>query len=183
MFWTDWGSRPAIMRARMDGTYKSTVVSTGLRWPNGISLDVPNERLYWVDAWYDKLETSDINGIIRTTVHIRTIHHPFDVNFAGGHLYWTDWFRHSTYRKRASNDPRGNNSQVLLLGADHDSRPFGFTVVDTMAPRAGGESDCLSVRQTILLFLSLISCTCEFKTVEPVYNGHPRAHKKWQWLF
>ena len=39
MYWTDWGSEPAIERAKMDGTHRSTLVTEDLKWPNALALD------------------------------------------------------------------------------------------------------------------------------------------------
>lgn len=40
MFWTDWGdSRAGIYRSDMDGSLAGCIVSEGVRWPNGISVD------------------------------------------------------------------------------------------------------------------------------------------------
>ena len=38
MFWADWGiSR--IEKAGMDGSHRSTLVDTDIRWPNGLAID------------------------------------------------------------------------------------------------------------------------------------------------
>ena len=39
MYWTDWGSQPAIERAKMDGTQRSILVNESLIWPNALALD------------------------------------------------------------------------------------------------------------------------------------------------
>lgn len=48
MYWTDWGSSPRIERAGMDGTHRQTIVSTNVKWPNGLTLDLERKRVYWV---------------------------------------------------------------------------------------------------------------------------------------
>lgn len=48
MFWTDWGSNPRIERAGMDGTHRQTIVSYDVKWPNGLTLDLVQKRVYWV---------------------------------------------------------------------------------------------------------------------------------------
>ncbi|ODM90172.1 Low-density lipoprotein receptor-related protein 4 [Orchesella cincta] len=53
MFWTDWGNSPAIMRAGMDGSSPVAIVFTNLKWPNGITVDQGNSRIYWADANLD----------------------------------------------------------------------------------------------------------------------------------
>ena len=36
------------------------VVSTQLAWPNGLTADCEEDRLYWADAKLDKIEFSDL---------------------------------------------------------------------------------------------------------------------------
>lgn len=39
LFWTEWGQMPCIGKARLDGSEKVILVSMGIAWPNGISID------------------------------------------------------------------------------------------------------------------------------------------------
>ena len=55
MFWTDWEeSNPRLERATMAGQQRKIVyrvldiASAG--WPNGLTLDFVNRRVYWIDA-------------------------------------------------------------------------------------------------------------------------------------
>ena len=50
MFWTDWGKNARIERADMDGGNRRTIVSEGLKWPNGLTIDRPVNRIIWADA-------------------------------------------------------------------------------------------------------------------------------------
>lgn len=50
MFWTDWGSKPKIERATLAGNLRKTLVSTNLLWPNGLSIDMSEDKIYWCDA-------------------------------------------------------------------------------------------------------------------------------------
>ena len=56
MYWTDWGYHAKIERADMSGQQRVVLVNASLSWPNGLTLDQERNRLYWVDARYDKLE-------------------------------------------------------------------------------------------------------------------------------
>lgn len=50
----------------MDGSHRDIfVTSKTVLWPNGLSLDIPAGRLYWVDAFYDRIETILLNGTDR----------------------------------------------------------------------------------------------------------------------
>ena len=72
MYWTDWEEDPKdslrgrLERAWMDGSHRDIfVTSKTVLWPNGLSLDIPAGRLYWVDAFYDRIETILLNGTDR----------------------------------------------------------------------------------------------------------------------
>lgn len=41
MYWTDWGSTPAIVRARMDdGGGRTVLVSSQIMWPNALAINI-----------------------------------------------------------------------------------------------------------------------------------------------
>ena len=154
MFWTDWGAAPAIMRARMDGSFAAPIINSNLRWPNGVTIDHVTEQLYWVDAWHDRLEATDINGFVRTTLHVGDTHHPFGVTLGSDFVYWSDWFQHSVYRRCIGESCTTSDSpELLLLGSDPISRPFGLTVINTTSPRPGGR--CLSICVCVSICLSV----------------------------
>ena len=91
MYWTDWGSEPRIERASMDGSNRTTLHTTNLRWPNGLTIDYDSQTLYWVDAFLDRLESSRTDGSGRTLLSTRHIYHPFGLTFNQGDLFWSDW--------------------------------------------------------------------------------------------
>ena len=62
MYWTDWGNPAKIERASMDGQNRIVLHNTLLTWPNGITVDYSAQKLYWVDAFLDKIEYSDVDG-------------------------------------------------------------------------------------------------------------------------
>ena len=62
MFWSDWGRDPKIERAGMDGTHREVIVRGSVRWPNGLTLDLVLDRLYWVDAKLSTVGSADLDG-------------------------------------------------------------------------------------------------------------------------
>ena len=90
VFWTDWGNPSKIEKASMDGTNRQVIHSTGLVWPNDITLDYPARRAYWVDAFLDRIEYSNYDGTGRMTL-ISDLDHPFSLTVAGNLVFWTDW--------------------------------------------------------------------------------------------
>lgn len=65
MYWTDWGDQPEIAKANMDGSDDKSLVTDNIHWPNGLAIDYPNERLYWVDAKYQSIESVQLDGSFR----------------------------------------------------------------------------------------------------------------------
>lgn len=77
MFWTDWGdSRAGIYRSDMDGSLAGCIVSEGVRWPNGISVD--DHWIYWTEAYMDRIERVDFNGMQRSVI-LDSLPHPYAI--------------------------------------------------------------------------------------------------------
>ena len=62
MFWSDWGVSPMIMACVMDGTNCNPLVTTQIVWPNGLVIDFATDRLFWVDAKLDRVESVKLDG-------------------------------------------------------------------------------------------------------------------------
>ncbi len=88
MFWADKGRNEAIKKARMDGSNPTTIVSTGLSLPFGITVDEASSRIYWVDALKEKIETTRFDGSGRQT--IVSSEFPVGIDVFGDKIYWTD---------------------------------------------------------------------------------------------
>ncbi|CAH3029645.1 unnamed protein product, partial [Porites evermanni] len=98
MFWTDWGSTPKIERATLAGTNRTLLInltSSVQNWPNAIILDYLEDRIYWIDAWVDAIDSADLDGnnrrSISSPVHPSRDMHPFDFTVYDDVLYWSDW--------------------------------------------------------------------------------------------
>lgn len=83
MYWTDWEEDPKdskrgkIERAWMDGSNRNIfITSKTVLWPNGLSLDIPAKILYWVDAFYDRIEMVYLNGTERKASGVWATDHP-----------------------------------------------------------------------------------------------------------
>ena len=92
MYWTDWGEPAKIERASMDGSNRTVLHDTELIRPNGLAIDYQLQRLYWADAFTDRIEYSSVDGTgreILLTVDTG-LHHPFAITISGDQVYWTD---------------------------------------------------------------------------------------------
>ena len=124
MYWTDWGTVAKIERASMDGTSRVVLHSTNLRWPNALTLDYNTQTLYWMDAFLDKLESSNADGSNRRLLSRTQIRHPFDVTFYQKRLYWTDWQLNTVYSALVDHPTQVS---VVMRGLVLD--PMGISVV------------------------------------------------------
>lgn len=100
MFFSTWLDQ-VISRCHMDGNNCTAIVTKRLRRPLGLSLDLPNEHVYWWDAELELLERTDYDGHTRRT--IRRNHglgnggiyvHPFQL-FEHHVLYNNRWSRNA----------------------------------------------------------------------------------------
>eukprot|EP00118_Oscarella_pearsei_P028654 m.2638 g.2638 ORF g.2638 m.2638 type:complete len:1003 (+) comp8812_c0_seq1:275-3283(+) len=135
MFWTDWGTSPKIESAFMSGKSRKTVISNGIIWPNGLALDLTNKRMYWADAKFDRIESSDFNGLNRKVILDVTTEdvHPFGIALDGSYLYWTDWAKKVIYKTSISQGK-------YVLFANMDYTPFGLAIYNK--GRTGGTNGC-----------------------------------------
>ena len=129
MFWSDWGRRPRIERAWMDGRNREVIIDSDLIWPNGIALDTAREKLYWCDAKMDRIEVAHLDGSQRAVVIDHDLPHPFGFTLLGDHIYWTDWQERSIQR---ANKADGTDKTLLV---SHLYDLMGAKAVMTSPPR------------------------------------------------
>lgn len=86
MYWTDWSrENPRIMKASMDGnktTIKAIVTGTSnVFWPNGITIDHREMKIYWTDAHLDRISSANLDGSeIKWLVHgTSLVPHPYAI--------------------------------------------------------------------------------------------------------
>ncbi|XP_032148954.1 low-density lipoprotein receptor-related protein 2 isoform X4 [Sapajus apella] len=114
LFFTDWFRPAKIMRAWSDGSHLLPIVNTTLGWPNGLAIDWAASRLYWVDAYFDKIEHSTFDGLDRRRLgHIEQMSHPFGLTMFGEHLFFTDWRLGAIIRVRKAD---GGGMTVIRSG-------------------------------------------------------------------
>lgn len=68
MYWSDWGEKPKIERAAMDGSMRSIVIRQNLTRPNGLAIDHSSSKLYWTDGGTKAIEYSNLDGTGRTVL-------------------------------------------------------------------------------------------------------------------
>ncbi|KAI3389567.1 hypothetical protein SNEBB_009857 [Seison nebaliae] len=84
--------RPAIERAHLDGRGVEQVITTEIKEPTGITIDLMKKRIFWVDMKYDRMEMCDYQGRGRRLIirGRRKIPQPFATDIFENHIYYTD---------------------------------------------------------------------------------------------
>lgn len=115
MYWCEVGADHKIEAANMDGDDRRILVKRGLYYPNGLTLDDSNNRLYWVDSYVDALEYYDLERHTITTLLDRNyiLSYPFGLTSLDDHLYWTDWNRDAVYQ---ADKETALDSKVVVSG-------------------------------------------------------------------
>ena len=102
-----------IEQAAMDGSSRRTIVTGNLGWPNGLTIDLTTNLLYWADAKLDKIEVSNLNGGNRRVIKSSSEDiHPFGLTVYKSILYWTDWNNKSISRY----DLNSRNTELIIQG-------------------------------------------------------------------
>ncbi|XP_053949774.1 putative vitellogenin receptor isoform X2 [Anastrepha ludens] len=110
MFWTDWGVKPMIARASMDGSNSLPLVTDNIHWPNGIAVDMHNDRIYWVDAKSASMESMRSDGTDRRRILDGIMKHPYGLAIFEDNIYWSDWGTKSVHK---CNKFTGKGHQVV----------------------------------------------------------------------
>lgn len=92
IIWTDWGESPKIERASMDGDKLSRMILVNDRifWPNGLTIDMENNLIYWVDGNLHFLDCMNLDGSGRRTI-LKDLHYPYSITYINKKLFWSDW--------------------------------------------------------------------------------------------
>lgn len=66
MFITDFSlpyfQQSKIVKVSMDGSRYQVIINTKIKRPQGITVDIVNRKIYWVDSLRDIIETADYYG-------------------------------------------------------------------------------------------------------------------------
>uniref|UniRef100_A0A4W4GAH9 EGF-like domain-containing protein n=1 Tax=Electrophorus electricus TaxID=8005 RepID=A0A4W4GAH9_ELEEL len=134
MYWTEWGGRPKIDRAAMDGTGRITLVPNVGR-ANGLTIDYAERRLYWTDLDTTLIESSNMLGLEREVI-ADDLPHPFGLTQYQDYIYWTDWSQRSIER---ANKTSGQNRTLIQGHLD-----YVMDILVFHSSRQGGWNACAS---------------------------------------
>ncbi len=51
-----------IERSFMDGSDRKSIVYTNIHWPNGLTIDLSGGRIFWSDAFLDRVFCAKLDG-------------------------------------------------------------------------------------------------------------------------
>ena len=122
LFYTDWSVHPFIGRAGMDGSHHTKIIETDLFWPNGITIDYETRRIFWTDAYINRVESADYNGNARYVVSSHA-YHAFSLAVFEDTVYWSEW----NLRRIERANKRTGLEQRILANLSHN--PFDLHVV------------------------------------------------------
>ena len=91
IFFSEWDRPANISRANSDGTNVQVFRNVLLGWPNGLSMDYEEDRLYWCDALLDHIQHANLDGTDVKTISSGMIRHPFSLVVYKTKLFVTDW--------------------------------------------------------------------------------------------
>ncbi|XP_064615685.1 low-density lipoprotein receptor-related protein 5-like [Liolophura sinensis] len=91
IFWSDYGPRPVIERANMDGSQRVPIISTDITQPNGIAIDLKTNQLFWVDGVRHTIERCSFHGMDRQKLLHDPFAQPMQIVLYGDKLYYTGW--------------------------------------------------------------------------------------------
>ena len=84
-------NHPHIGLSGLDGEDLVILVNDSLRWPNGLAFDMPSNRLFWGEAYYDLLESIRLDGTgrvsVKPAINLLSLH-PFSVGVFENTIYW-----------------------------------------------------------------------------------------------
>ena len=89
-FWVNinFSMSASVYRAAMDGSNPIKVRDTGAGFPNGITVDFENSRLYWADHVLGTLETCTLDGTDHYVITNLRNARPAGIDIKGDYLYW-----------------------------------------------------------------------------------------------
>ncbi|KAG8200378.1 hypothetical protein JTE90_028559 [Oedothorax gibbosus] len=106
MYWSDWASDlkvtvgGKIKRAHMDGSNAEVFVGENLKWPNGLSIDYLDKKLYWCDAYLHRLERISLDGSNREVLFedenkdvFRHRRYPYGLAHLDNIIFWSEYQR------------------------------------------------------------------------------------------
>ncbi|XP_050419520.1 low-density lipoprotein receptor-related protein 2 [Patella vulgata] len=128
LFWSDWGQNPKIERVGLDGSDRTPIITEKIYWPNALTLDYPNKRIYFADARLDFIDYCNYDGSGRQRMFSNDhfLRHPHALTIFEDRIYWTD-----RAANRISRCNKFNCTERTVM-ASSIARPLGIVAYHTV---------------------------------------------------
>ena len=100
IYWISKESTYSISKMKLDGSNRQVVVSSSMKAPNSLAIDLESSRLYWTDGSEDDLSTICTAKVKRSAAI--TLYH--------NTLYWAEWAK----KRIATRTTAGSNEQTFV---------------------------------------------------------------------
>ncbi|GIY59173.1 sortilin-related receptor, partial [Caerostris extrusa] len=127
IFVADWSqTKPSISRSYLDGSHFEVLFdSSYVIWPNGVTVDLTTDRIYWTDAKKDYIAAADLDG--KNMKYIvsdpKLVPHPFAVVVYKDWIYYDDWNKEAIIMAN-KHDGSGMNTLISTTGRAMDMKVF-----------------------------------------------------------
>ncbi|XP_042337393.1 low-density lipoprotein receptor-related protein 8-like [Plectropomus leopardus] len=164
LFWAQCGNSPKIERSSLVGRDRRALVTSLIRHPVALSLDMPRQLLYWVDRGMRIIFRVNLDGHHRKAVVESNgyLDRPFGLAVFEGFVYWSEEATRSICRASKHN---GGNFQVLLSNV---TSPGGVVVVQPVlqpnGPSVCGHTGAVCQHKCVI---NLLSSSPEFSCTPP----------------
>ncbi|KFO60654.1 Low-density lipoprotein receptor-related protein 2, partial [Corvus brachyrhynchos] len=132
MYWSEVGSHARLMEASMDGSRRHVLLAQGLGWPTALALDLPTQRIFWLDEKLGSVGSAHLDGSSVKVLKLRWVRSPFAAAVCEGQLYWSE---RKTWSVQQVDKASGKNRTVLHK---QQGQPHGLQVPIWRAPNANG---------------------------------------------
>ncbi|CAL4129068.1 unnamed protein product, partial [Meganyctiphanes norvegica] len=129
VFYSEWDRPANISRAYLDGTNVMVFRNILLGWPNGLSIDYENDRIYWCDALLDHVQHGNLDGTDIKTISSQSIRHPYSLVIYQDWLYVTDW-RHNAILQMNKTD---GSHEKIVVQVEESNRLYGIKIYSKSA--------------------------------------------------
>ena len=134
-----------------DATTRQQLITTNIVWPNGLSLDFAQNKMYWIDSKLKRLEVAGMDGKGRVLLSDTKIEFPFALADFEDYLFWTDWKSNGIKMTNKFNGSRN----IKPFSANHIA-PMGIKVYHPIKQPKGKSN--IIVYFLIDILVSLFVC-------------------------
>lgn len=126
LYFSSWHLQAYIAKMGMDGSNFKRIITweNGIAWPNALTIDFVNQRIYFADAQLDYIAFTDLEGLNRhVVVSGSKAPHVFALTVFDDFLYWSDWNLKAILRANKFN---GEDLEIIR---NTTHRPYDMQIV------------------------------------------------------